>query len=198
MRYSDIIVPTEGDGSTFTLVGNGYYRGHRLAEVHYRIAAGLVDIGIFFALWLPAAFLMKFYLNHIEPHLPYQLWLSSWVQLLMVGLLPTAVSFFNVVFMQSRTGQSLGKMLLGLVTVSPQVDPMNMAVNYFAAPSALKLAVRWCFHAADAFLLIGVWVVAFSSRRESLADKACNTMVLRPYDLSSIQLHKGLLGARDR
>lgn len=198
MRYPDILVPTEGDGSAFTLVGNGYYRGHRLAEVHYRIAAGLVDIAIFFALWLPAAFLMKFYLNHIEIHLAYQLWLSPWVQVLMVALLPVAVSFFNVVFMQSRTGQSLGKMLFRMLTVSPQVDPMNMAVNYFAAPSGLKLAVRWCFHAADAFLLIGVWFVAFSSRRESLADKACNTMVLRPYDLSAIRLHKGLLGARDR
>lgn len=198
MRYPDIIVPTEGDGSTFTLVGNGYYRGHRLAEVHYRIAAALIDIGIFFALCLPAALLMKFYLNLIEIHLPYQLWLPQPLQILIVGLLPTAVSFFNVVFMQSRTGQSFGKMLLGLVTVSPQVDPMNMAVNYLAAPSVLRLVVRWCFHAADAFLLIGVWVVAFSSRRESLADKACNTMVLRPYNLSSIQLHKGLLGARDR
>lgn len=198
MRYPDIIVPTEGDGSTFTLVGNGYYRGHRLAEVHYRIAAALIDIGVFFAIWLPASFLMTLYSNHVETHLPYQLWLSPLLMTALVILLPVAVSFFNVVFMQSRTGQSFGKLCLGLVIVSPQVDPMNMAVNYLAAPSMLKLAVRWCFHAADAFLLIGVWVVAFSSRRESLADKACNTMVLRPYDLSSIQLHKGLIGARDR
>ena len=41
MMYSDIVVPSEGDGSTFTLVGHGYYRGTRLASFGYRLLAFL-------------------------------------------------------------------------------------------------------------------------------------------------------------
>ena len=193
--YSDIVVPSEGDGSTFTLVGHGYYRGTRLAGFGYRLAAFSIDAGLFLAASLIV-------------------WLLEWAYLKITGggigigdtiigailsLIPWAVLVANSVVMQSRTGQSFGKLCFGMILVSPRVDPMNVAVAYYAAPSALMITVRTALHlTVDLFLCLGVVSILLSNRKESLADRACNTMVLRPHDLDSLTLHKGLIGARDR
>lgn len=197
MMYSDIVIPSEGDGSTFTLVGHGYYRGIRLAGLHWRAFAFAVDAALVLAAWLLGALLMAGYeamavrttTNHgtIEGIVSF-----------IAEALPWAVLILNAVVMQSRTGQTFGKLLFGMVLVSPKVDPMNVAVAYYALPHPAMVAFRTALHVIDLFLLLGVFSILLSNRRESLADKACNTLVLRPHDLNAITIHEGLIGARDR
>lgn len=196
--YSEIVVPSEGDGSTFTLVGHGYYRGNRLAAIHFRVGALLIDLALFYALYLPLSWLNYLYSSAIAPRLPYELWAIQAALGLLAVAVPVVVTFLNIIVMQSRTGQSFGKMCLGLVLVCPRVDPMNVGFDFLALPGWFLLMCRTALHAIDAFLLVGVAFVAFTTRRESIADKACNTLVLRPVNLDAVTLHKGLLGARDR
>ena len=76
---------------------------------------------------------------------------------------------------------------------------MNVAVAYYTLPRPIIVVVRTVMHlTVDLFLCLGVVSILLSKRQESLADRACNTLVLRPRDLDSLTLHKGLLGARDR
>lgn len=189
MMYPEIAVPSEGDGSTFALIGHGYYRGHRLAEIHHRVAAGLIDLTVFVVPWLLCDALRHLLTQNSAP---------GYGAALLVLLPALAAAYFNVVFMQARTGQSLGKLCLGLVLVRPMVDPMNVAASFFTLPSAPLLVVRWGFHVLDSVLLVGLWFVALTQRRESIADKACNTMVLKPHDHDHIALTTNMFGARDR
>lgn len=189
MMYPEIAVPSEGDGSTFALIGHGYYRGHRLAEIHHRVAAGLIDLAVFVVPWLLCDALRYLVTQNPAP---------GYGSAFLVLLPALAVTYFNVIVMQARTGQSLGKLCLGLVLVRPMVDPMNVAVSFFALPSAPLLVVRWGFHVLDSVLLVGLWFVALTQRRESIADKACNTMVLRPHQNDDLTLHTNMMGARDR
>ena len=198
MMYSDIVVPSEGDGSTFTLVGHGYYRGTRLASFGYRLLAFAIDAGLVYAAILICAVLQWAYL-HLTDNTGRDVSVPDAVVGVVLSLVPWAVLVANSVFMQARTGQSLGKVCFGMILVSPRVDPMNVAVAYYAAPSALVVATRTALHlTVDLFLCLGVASILVSNRNESLADRALNTMVLRPHDLDSIPIHEGLIGARDR
>lgn len=198
MSYPEIIVPTEGDGSTFTLLGMGFYRGQRLAAVHFRILSYLIDAALVAVLYFPLAWLDGYYYDVIALKVSYDLWIIGDGLGVAAVVVPLAVWFLNVVFMQSRTGQSFGKLCLGLVLVRPEVDPMNVAFNYLALPKMPLLVFRALMEGFDLILGIGVLFVLFTRRRESIADKICNTMVLRPYDLDTIYLHTDLTGARDR
>lgn len=196
--YSDIVVPSEGDGSTFTLVGHGYYRGTRLAGYGYRLAAFLIDAGIVLLAELVVTLLMQAYLA-ITANTGRDVSTPDMIVGLLLSLVPWAVLVANSVVMQARTGQSFGKLCFGMIVVSPQVDPMNVAVAYYTIPRPLIMAVRTALKVTvDLFLLLGVVSIVLSKRQESLADRACNTLVLRPRDLDSITIHKGLFGARDR
>lgn len=198
MIYSDIVVPSEGDGSTFTLVGHGYYRGTRLAGIGWRLAAFAIDAGIVILVNLIATLLMTLYLR-VSANTGRDVSVPDTIVGLLLSLLPWAVLVANSIVMQARTGQSFGKLCFGMVVVSPRVDPMNVAVAYFAAPGAFTLVVRTAIHLTiDLFLCAGVVSMVLSKRKETLADRACNTMVLRPLDEDSITIHRGLFGARDR
>ena len=196
--YSDIVVPSEGDGSTFTLVGHGYYRGTRLAGLGYRLAAFAIDAGIVVAVNLLMALLMKVYLS-ATASTGQDVSVPDAIVGLILSLIPWAVLVANSVVMQAHTGQSFGKLCFGMILVSPRVDPMNVAVAYYAAPSLLTIVARTAIHlTADLFLCLGVVSIVLSQRQESLADRACNTLVLRPREPQSVTIHKGLFGARDR
>lgn len=196
--YSDIVVPSEGDGSTFTLVGHGYYRGTRLAGLGYRLLAFLIDAALFYAATLLVSLIEWVYLS-LTDNTGRDVSVPDTLVGLVLTLIPWAVLVANSVVMQARTGQSFGKLCFGMILVSPQVDPMNVAVAYYALPKPLIVVLRTALHlTVDLFLCIGVVSILLSNRRESIADRACNTLVLRPRDLDSLTLHKGLIGARDR
>jgi len=196
--YSDIVVPSEGDGSTFTLVGHGYYRGTRLAGIGYRLAAFAIDAGLVLLTNLIVSLVLQTYLS-LTDNTGRDVSVPDTVVGVLLSLVPWVVLVANSVVMQARTGQSFGKLCFGMILVSPRVDPMNVAVSYYAAPSALTILGRTAIHlTVDLFLCLGVVAILLSNRRESLADRACNTLVLRPRELDSVTIHKGLLGARDR
>lgn len=197
MMYADIVVPSEGDGSTFTLVGRGYYRGTRLAGLHWRLLAFTVDALLVLVAWLLGRLIMAGY-EAFAVRTTTNFGLLEFVLSFIAEALPWAVLILNAVVMQSRTGQTFGKLLFGMIVVSPKVDPMNVAVAYYALPHPAMVAFRTALHVIDLFLLLGVFSILLSNRRESLADKACNTLVLRPHDLTAIEIHEGLIGARDR
>lgn len=194
MMYSDIEVPSQGDGRTMVLIGHGYFRGNRLAEIHFRILAALIDAAIFFTVYLVLNFIASLYWK-------LQSGRVSDLALVLTSLpLWTAISatFVNIVWMQSKTGQSFGKMCFGMILVHPRVDPMNVDYNFLAIPKMPTLVFRSLMHGIDAAFLIGVIWMAVTQRRESIADKACNTIVLRPQDLDTLNIESGLIGARDR
>ncbi len=196
--YSDIVIPSEGDGSTFTLVGHGYYRGTRLAGIGYRLLAFAIDAGIFYLATLIVTLLMQAYMA-LTDNTGRDVSVPDAIVGVVLSLIPWAVLVANSVVMQARTGQSFGKLCFGMIVVSPKVDPMNVAVAYYTLPSPIVVVARTVMHlTVDLFLCLGVVSILLSKRQESLADRACNTLVLRPRDLDSLTLHKGLLGARDR
>lgn len=197
MSYNEIVVPSESDGSKLTLVGGGYFRGVRVANVGWRIAAALVDYGVVYLLYLIGLVVNMVY---------YRLTAVAKVDLSgldflvsgVIGLIPWVVFIGNSIVMQARSGQSFGKMLFGMIVVSPKVDPTDMNVAWFAKPSGLLMVGRTLLHFVDSIAFVGVALIALSNRNESLADRVCNTLVLRPLDLNALELHEGLIGARDR
>ena len=196
--YAPIDIPSEGDGMTYVLTGGGYFRGGRLASLGYRILAALVDVAVVLVAWGVAVALVWLYYALLQSTGLYSTKADAFVGFL-IGLLPWAVVVVNSVIMQARSGQSLGKVVFGLVLVSPRIDPANVAFTFYARPSILLLLVRTGLHVVvDLFLLVGVASILLSHRRESIADRVCNTLVLRPSDPENVTTYSNMMGARDR
>ncbi|MCM3484194.1 RDD family protein [Kocuria rosea] len=186
--YSDIALPDNSAGESICHHGYGYFRGERLASVPHRLLALAVDVGLIYIVW-------KFF-DLIIP--------ESWRTLDgiadFIGIcLALAVAVLNLVVLQSKTGQSVGKMLFGMVVVHPIVDPMNMERHNYVYPTVWMMAGRTLVHYfADLFFLVGLIFMVRSPHKLSLADHCCNTLVLRPFDLDAVTIARGLRGARDR
>ena len=195
--YAPIEIPSEGDGTTYVLTGGGYFRGERLASVGYRILAALADGALALVAWGVTGVLVWAYGEVLQATGVYSTPVDALVGLVL-GLLPWAVVVLNCVVLQARSGQSFGKLVFGLVLVSPRLDPTNVAVTFFARPSGLLLVARTALHALDLFLFVGVAAILVSNRRETIADRLCNTLVLRPAEPDDVPLAHLQNGARDR
>jgi len=164
------------------VTGHGWFHGRKLANGAQRAASAAIDYGpCFFGIWL----------------------LGPWGCVPVIGWLS-----WNSVWMQSRTTQSLGKMIMRTRLVVPSSDPLTCA-TYWAVPPLRMLASRTasvfflCILPIVSPMWFSIWVLwpillvclCADDRRESLMDKFSNTMVLaRAEDLrlSTTQ------GARDR
>lgn len=186
--YGEIVQPDPTGNQKIDMSGNGHFRGTRLASIPHRIMAIAVDLGL--------AWLIYKILDWIVP--------DSWRTLnglaeFMGYWLALSFAAFNLIWLQSKTGQSIGKMLFGLIVVHSFVDPHDMARQFYAYPSVWMMTGRTILHyCLDLFFLVGLLFMAKSWRRESIADWCCNTLVLRPADLNEVTIHRGLTGARDR
>ena len=186
--YSDIDVPIPGANETLEDHDDGYFRGERLASVPHRILALAVDVGLIYIVWA--------FFELIIP----ESWRTLDAIADLIGLiLAWGVAIVNLVWLQAKTGQSIGKMLFGMVVVHPRVNPKNMTSHYYVYPTAWMMAGRTIVHYfTDLFFLVGLLFMARSAHRLSIADRCCNTLVLRPFDLNAVTIQRGLLGARDR
>jgi len=111
-------------------------------------------IDFFATMWLPAAVL------------PVSLQL--WGMVVLIGA--------NSVFMQARTGQSLGKVILGLQLVWPVRNTDHVPMG--AYPSMLRNAARICLHALDLIFFIGLFRPLWDWHRQTFADKYTKVLVL--------------------
>lgn len=186
--YQPINVPPQSAPGTIVLHGNGHYRGERLASVPHRILALLVDLLLVYIVWKVFDLIIP----------------ESWRTLDEIAdfigfCVALGVAVANFVWLQSKTGQSIGKMLFGMVVVHPFVDPRDLERTFYAYPSMWLMAGRTMIHyAADLFFLVGLLFMAKSQRRESIADWCCNTIVLRPVNMDDVKPLRGVTGARDR
>ena len=92
-----------------------------------------------------------------------------------------ALIAFNSIYMVSRTGQSLGKRIMGLTMVNPIRDPHSNK-PHVRLPSVGRLIWRTVAHVVDTFCLIGLIRLCFNDRRESFAYTAANTLVISKID----------------
>ena len=104
-----------------------------------------------------------------------------WLPILIFGgtlefLVILALVGGNSVFMQSRTGQSLGKVLLGLQLVWPVRDADHGRLA--AYPPPWRCAVRVPLHALDLMLFIGFLRPLWHRRHQTFADSITKTLVL--------------------
>ncbi len=188
--YQPIEVPDQSDGVQFYLNGNGHFRGIRLASVPHRILALGVDVLLAYLIW-----------KVFDLIIPEAWHTLDGIADLIGFFLAWAFAALNLVWLQSKTGQSIGKMIFGMFVVHPFIDPRNMEHHYFAYPSLWMMTGRTLVHYfADLFFLVGLLFMAKNQRRESIADWCCNTLVLRPRaeELSEVRIERGVTGARDR
>jgi uncharacterized RDD family membrane protein YckC len=130
---------------------NGWFLGEKLATWPQRMASAAID-------WL---------IPYLALH-----WWDLGVYLMVF------VWFVNGVVMQSNTGQSLGKLILGIKVIVPVCDPNDVQTVYSTQPGFARLTARLFAHLIDAFFFIGVIRLGLNGRRESFADSVCNTLVI--------------------
>ncbi len=129
----------------------GWAFGSELASWPARSAATFIDFAV--TIWLPS-------------RLPGEL--GFWLAVVLVVL--------NSIFMQSRTGQSLGKVLLGLQLVWPIRDENH---DIMAAYVPLgRCTARIVLHVADLIGFIGFLRRLWDFHRQPFADSWTKTVVL--------------------
>ncbi len=96
---------------------------------------------------------------------------TAGVVTLVAALVGLAVWGWNRWVRQARTGQSLGKRAVGIRLVSQETD---------APPGVWMCLVRDVAHVLDSFVLYLGWLwPLWDAKRQTLADKAVRTVVLR-------------------
>ena len=125
--------------------------GLKLADWPRRTVATAIDV--FLTLWLPG-----------------QLPANTVTIVLCLALVG-----FNSVFMQSRTGQSLGKVLVGIHLVWP-ADQDGIVLAY---PPLIRCLLRVVAHALDLILFIGFLRPLWNSTRQTFADSITKTLVMQ-------------------
>lgn len=134
---------------------SGWLFGSPLASWPRRSVATLIDFGV--TIWLPTLIF-----GNVA-----KLWFIS--ILILVG--------GNSVFMQARTGQSLGKVLLGVQLVWPVRAPGHGKIA--AYPSLGLCTARVLLHSIDIiFFGIGFLRPLWNWKRQTFADSITKTVVL--------------------
>ncbi|MCZ2857443.1 RDD family protein [Blastococcus sp. VKM Ac-2987] len=86
--------------------------------------------------------------------------------------------FANVVVLQARTGRSLGKYANGTQLIVAYEHRHSPDTGVTIQPGMGRLFVRQLLHVFDLVLLIGLVLITFSHRRQSIADRVTGTLVI--------------------
>jgi uncharacterized RDD family membrane protein YckC len=132
-----------------------YHQGDKLASLAQRAGAHLID-------WLPLIPGIALWYGGYKAHL----W---WV--IAIGVIGTfPIWFYNRWYRQGRTGQSWGKKAMGL----------RLVTMHDGNPAGIRKAVlRDLSHYLDLmFFYIGIILMLFDTRRQTLADKIVKTIVI--------------------
>jgi uncharacterized RDD family membrane protein YckC len=112
------------------------------------------------------------------------LFLKSLVGAPLIGPFMANIFFtwliFNHGVMQGKTGQTIGKRMLGIELLRLEVDPSAPQHQYFIRPGVMRCLVRLGFHIVlDApFLLIGFLLAYGHPYGQTWADRICHTVVM--------------------
>lgn len=91
------------------------------------------------------------------------------VVLLVASLVGTAIGIWNRSFLQGRTGQSVGKRVVGIRLVAEAT---------FAAPGPAQAFLRDLCHVLDAYSYVGYLWPLWDARRRTFADMIMRTVVV--------------------
>jgi RDD family len=94
--------------------------------------------------------------------------LQIWGMVVLIGA--------NSVFMQARTGQSLGKVLLGLQVIWPVRNDDHVPMG--AYPSMLRCTARICLQFIDVVSVIGLFRPIWDWHRQTFSDEFTKVLVL--------------------
>ncbi|NAZ73834.1 hypothetical protein GTQ99_00115 [Kineococcus sp. T13] len=176
-------------GSSF-VHRDGYYRGSKLANVGQRAASGLIDYGPAIVLWI-----IGWQWRTPTPISPYgfedsvQAFAAVFGGIVanlidpgnMILFWTTLIVWFNVAWMQGRTGQSIGKLIVGTRLTYPIVDPHLTSEAYMTFPGVARCTWRSWFLIVDLFLLLVTFVkIGVNDHRKSFADTVAKTIVIGP------------------
>jgi len=140
----------DGARATSNVEKPGMLGGFPLAAWPRRTAATVIDVLV--TIWLP---------NELPAHIG--------------GLVMVVLVVFNSVFMQSRTCQSFGKVIMGIYLVWPsRVGDDGM---YPAYPSMLRCLLRIPAHLLDLIFFIGFLRPLWDPYRRTFADSTAKTVV---------------------
>lgn len=97
-------------------------------------------------------------------------WILAGVLLAVTGLaLMVGIQIWNRAFRQGRTGQSIGKKVMGLMLIDERTgQPMG----------AMMAFVRDLAHALDGFFYVGFLWPLWDEKRQTFADKVLGTVVI--------------------
>lgn len=87
-----------------------------------------------------------------------------------------ALVAFNSGFMQTRTTQSFGKVILSIYLTWPVTDRQDE--NVAAKPSPIRCLLRIPLHLLDSIFLIGFLRPLWNNNRQTFADSITKTVVL--------------------
>ena len=115
-------------------------------------------------------------------------------------LLLAGFVLWNSVWEQGRTGQSAGKMLLGMqlcYLLSDSRDPYD----YYCMPGVGRCLFRQMCHALDMPFFFGFFRAAFNGKGRTYADSCARTVVIRDsrvqiWDAEAARLHRARGGLR--
>jgi hypothetical protein len=95
---------------------------------------------------------------------------TGFLVMMLLSLVGSGFSIWNRTFRQGRTGQSIGKQLLGIRLLSEQtMAPMGAGMSF----------VRDLAHTADGFAAyVGYLWPLWDAKRQTFADKICRTVVV--------------------
>jgi uncharacterized RDD family membrane protein YckC len=141
----------------------GFYMGWPLASLAKRCASGILDYGVFFFVAVVIASVLAAVVRAIAGENA-----GAAASLLLVGAAYCA-SLYNFSVLQSRTGQTWGKGLVGVRAVDMvQLTP----------PGKLILGFKPFFSVMEIIFGVGLVAIMFSRHRQSLSDKFCGIVVI--------------------
>lgn len=155
----------------------GYYGGLRLANWGQRALAGLIDLIV--TVVLPGELLDWLISDTVRRPLPdFPDYIveqpNPWNDRIAVIVL--VLFLLNTVFMQGRTGQSLGKLIVGVQLTRAEPHGSAVAFSYPGVPLCLA---RLLAHFVDILSLgIGFLRPAWHPQRRTFADSLMKTVVL--------------------
>ncbi len=163
-RYASIVA------ELVTITSEGVTLRQEIADAGARIAAGIVDLVVVFVL---AMFLIVVVTLIASVDIAG---LGGFLAGLVLGGVLLLVLGYDALFHQFAHGQTPGKMLLGIRVVANDGYP----------PSFLALVLRALLWPVDVFPIfvmpIGIFVIAFTPRRQRLGDLVAGTVVVHVRD----------------
>jgi uncharacterized RDD family membrane protein YckC len=141
----------------------GFYMGWPLASLLKRCMSGVLDYGVFFFVAVVIASLMAAVVRAIAGENA-----GAAASLLLVGAAYCA-SLYNFSVLQSRTGQTWGKGIVGVRAVD---------IVQLTPPGKLILGFKPFFSVMEIIFGVGLVAIMFSRYRQSISDRFCGIVVI--------------------